>query len=206
MSDNQDKKQRWYFTVYNYEFPDEMHRLQSGYADLSAYLSLKDGLSPAQVHSEIWKAGVKALLEEHEIVTEDELLREARQAIKENEKRQSRLFVLRKAKSAMGTEAFQELCEKFGENPDDVNELPFENRSDRDFEFLRSILADGKPLSTTQIKDEAVLAGIIAPATADGGTSWDRLRSVASRQGFTKHSHGNGFWALPYNLRTNGKL
>lgn len=153
------------------------------------------GVSKTETINRIFEAGLAQL--EKECKGEvDDMDRGLAERIQQIEREQQIIDSLAKIYSATQPEEFVQFCEN-NKVPDELVDrflMQYTWRNDdqkwssRAHGFLHELLFDGNMRPTKEIREMAVTAGIIE----DNALEWQRLRTVASREGLTncpQHGH-----------------
>lgn len=182
-------KEKLYYHLFIKDTPDEINRIKEDFAKVRNLL----GTSKTKAISKIWLVGLATLASFNELDSTllDEKWIARRNKLSEIEKKQEQIAELQKIRSSLNDEEWEQWCEQTNHNPDEVSEYSIQlpNRSDSIRSFLLELLADGNPLSTTDIRQSMIKAGIIQDS------DWNNVRVIANRLGLNKNAP-YGHWQL----------
>ena len=161
--------------------------------------ALKNALSVSQTETcnRIFEAGMDQLEKEHEEKIEDEMTLAFTRKNKEINKAKQIMARMEKFYGEMSLEEFMQFCEDSHVPEETVDKFmanyTWQNTDQkwatRAHDFLRGTLIDGEMKPTKEIREAAVEVGIID----DSAVEWQRLRTLASRDGFT-NCPKHGYW------------
>lgn len=182
------------FSAFFQGTPETINHLKWRFTNLQNIL----GIGKTAAINRVFQAGLEALERQHagELDPLTLALIRKRRELDDREQLFNQLAALY---AKMAPDNFLEFCETAGV-PDEITAAFLDEHTWRNVDqawtarardFLRSVLANGEPVSTKGIRQAAIADGLIADTPQD----WTRLRLLASRDNLT-NSGLHGHWRM----------